>query len=97
MLRILTIVFLLVLLVIGISFSTLNAESVELNYYFGTQELPLSLALVVAMGIGAIFGLVGSLGAIVRLRRRIMQLKRSVKMAEREISHLQPTQTAKNS
>lgn len=91
MVRILTVVFLLILLIVGVSFSSLNSESVELNYYFGTKELPLSLSLVIAIGVGAIFGLLGSLGVIMRLKRQVMKLKKSVKSAEREASHLRAT------
>ena len=88
MVRLLKVIFLLILLIVGVSFSSWNSGTVELNYYFGTQQLPLSLSLVIAIGFGALFGMFGSLGVIMRLKRQAMKLNKSLKSAEREASHL---------
>ncbi len=88
MVRLFKVIFLLILLVVGVSFSSWNSGSVELNYYFGTQQLPLSLSLVIAIAMGAAFGLLGSLGVIIRLKRQVMKLNKNLKSAEREASHL---------
>ncbi len=88
MVRIIGAVFLIVLLLLGISFSTLNGTGVTVNYYFGSYDLPLSFAIIIALSAGALFGLLGSVGMVVRLRRRISQLKKSVRSAEREVTQL---------
>ena len=48
----------LVLVIFGIVFAVLNAEPVKLNYYFGSEDVPLSLIIVFAMIVGAILGVV---------------------------------------
>ncbi len=88
MARIIGAIFLIALLLLGISFSTLNGAGVTVNYYFGSHDLPLSFAIIMALSAGALFGLVGSVGMVVRLRRRVSQLKKSVRSAEREVTQL---------
>lgn len=88
MLKIVGFIILLALLAVGISFSTLNAAPVQLNYYFGSSEIPLALALIVALAIGAMFGLLGNVGAVLKQRRQISKLRKSVKSADSELAHL---------
>lgn len=88
MLRLLYISLTLVVIIIGVAFSVLNAENIQLNYYLGSVELPLSLVLVVAMIIGAILGILASLSLIIGSRRSTNKLKRSVEVAEKEIVNL---------
>lgn len=88
MLKIITIIFLIALLAVGASFTTLNAGTVELNYYFGSSELPLALAIVIAIGVGAAFGLLGSFSVLLKCRREVSKLKRAVKSSEQELSQL---------
>ena len=72
----------------GIVFAVLNAESVHLNYYFGSKQVPLSLAIVIAMLIGAIFGVLASINLILRSRIEVSRLRKSSAMAEKEIANL---------
>lgn len=88
MLRLLYISLTLVVIIIGVAFSVLNAENIQLNYYLGSVELPLSLVLIVAMIIGAILGILASLSLIIGSRRNTNKLKRSVEVAEKEIVNL---------
>lgn len=88
MIRVLYLVLALILVIIGIVFAVLNAETVQLNYYLGSLELPLSLVLVLAMITGAILGILASLSFIIGNRRSVSKLKRSVEVAEKEIANL---------
>ena len=78
----------LLVIVLGVVFSVLNAENVQLNYYLGSVELPLSLVLVLAIIAGAILGIFASLSFIISSRRNAAKLKRSVEVAEKEIMNL---------
>jgi putative membrane protein len=82
-----TILVLLVIL-LGIVFAILNADSVQLNYYFGSKQLPLSLAIVLSMLVGAILGVLASIGLILRSRRELAKLRKASEMAEKEIANL---------
>lgn len=88
MLRLLYLLSALLVIILGILFAVLNAESVQLNYYLGSVELPLSLVLVLSMTFGAILGVIASLGFVIASRRSTSKLKRSVEVAEKEIVNL---------
>lgn len=88
MLRLVYFAITLIVIIFGVVFAVLNAENIQLNYYLGSVELPLSLVLVVAMIIGALMGIFASLGFIIGSRRNTSKLKRSVEVAEKEIVNL---------
>jgi len=60
MLRFVYLSLTLLVIIFGIVFAVLNAEDVQLNYYLGSVELPLSLVLVLAMILGALLGIFAS-------------------------------------
>ncbi len=88
MLRIFYLLLFLLLIVIGIAFSVLNAEAVEFNYYFSSRQIPLSLILVLAMFAGAVLGVLASTSLIIKLKREAAQLRKSSALAEKEIINL---------
>jgi len=81
-------VLVLAVILFGIIFAVLNAENVQLNYYFGSQQLPLSLALVLSMVVGAILGVLASISLILRSRKEVARLRKASEMAEKEIANL---------
>lgn len=91
MFKILGLVFLLFVAVVVISFSSLNAQSIQINYYFGTKDIPLALAMVVSIAVGILFGFFASFGAIMRLKRENMRLKRTAKSTDRQLTQLRST------
>ena len=88
MLRLLYFLSALIVVILGVAFSVLNADTVQLHYYLGSIELPLSLILILAMIIGALLGIFSSLSFIIGSRRSASKLKRSVEVAEKEIVNL---------
>ncbi len=88
MLNIISIIFFIILIILGLSFSLLNATLVPLNYYFSSVELPLAFALMTALMIGALFGALGVLSVVIKLKRETMRLKKTINASERELSQL---------
>jgi len=86
--RIIGYIFLLVILLLVLFFTLLNADAVRIDYHFGVIERPLSLVLLVTMLAGAMLGIVASLGIIIRHRHELARLKRQVKNTETEVSNL---------
>ncbi len=86
--RIVALLLMLAVVVLGLLFAVLNAGPVELKYYFGAHEFPLSLVVVVAFGVGVLLGIFSSLGIILRLKRDSARLRKEVNLAEKEISNL---------
>ena len=78
----------LIVILLGVIFAVLNAEPIQLNYYFDSLNLPLSLAMIVAMFIGAILGVLASIGVILRCRKEMAKLRKATEVAEKEITNL---------
>ena len=81
-----SVIILIVLL--GIIFAVLNAEPVQLNYYFNSREMPLSLAIILSMFLGAILGVFASIGLILKCKNENSRLRKAADIAEKEISNL---------
>ena len=55
--RIVTYLFLILLVVLALIFAGLNADLVSVNYYLGTKRLPLSLLILLSFVLGGLLGL----------------------------------------
>ena len=86
--RIVSFVVLFSIAIITISFAVLNVGEVELSYYLGSVKISLAAVLVLSLALGALLGLLASLGLILRLKREVMRLQKSVKVAEKEVVNL---------
>ena len=86
--RIFSAVLILVVLLITISFTVVNAHAVKINYYIGTTELPLALLVVICIVLGGILGVAATMSMVFKLRWEIAKLRRSAKLSEKEISNL---------
>jgi len=86
--RIITYIFLLIILIVGVTFACLNAEPVTINYYVGKHSLALSLLLALVFAIGAILGLI--VGSVVLLKQKTknIHLHNRLKLAEKELANL---------
>lgn len=86
--KLLTIVILTLVILVAIFFAVLNTESVNLDYYFGKSELPLSLLIVISLSIGALLGILTCLSIIIRIKRENTRMKKDIKLIEEEVSNL---------
>ena len=86
--RVLKLLFLLLVMLLGASFTVLNAEPVPFNYYFGSRELPLSLIVTIALGVGVVIGILSGVWLLLGLKRENAGLRRRSRMARQEVSNL---------
>lgn len=86
--RIVLVILSLAVVAVGALFAVLNAAPVNLNYYFGSVEIPLSLVLVITFAVGAVLGIVAGLGLIMRLKAQNRRLRRAADLAEKEVVNL---------
>lgn len=86
--RIISYVFLLILMLFGITFATLNANPVVFNYYFNSKQISLALLLVAALGIGILLGFIFMLFTLIKLKKDNYQLKSRLKVVEKELENL---------
>ena len=86
--RFLKLLFLLMVMMLGAAFAVMNPESVVLNYYFGSREIPLPVVLVGAISFGALLGVLAGLGSTAGLKRENAELKRKARLAAQEVNNL---------
>ncbi|OGT47717.1 MAG: hypothetical protein A3F17_04125 [Gammaproteobacteria bacterium RIFCSPHIGHO2_12_FULL_41_15] len=86
--RYLLYIFWFFLIVIGVSFSALNAESVHLDYYIGDTNIFLPLLLIITVLIGIALGSILLSRSVVALRYKNHKLRMRLKTAEIELENL---------
>jgi putative membrane protein len=86
--RIVTTVFYLLLILVGISFAALNASSVPINFYFKTLSLPISVLIIITFGLGLLVGFSLFFYRYWRLKANCRHLTNQLKLTEKEIKNL---------
>lgn len=88
LMRIVMLIFYFLLIIVGISFAGLNAESVYVNFYFKTYHMPISVLIILMLGLGVLIGFCLFLCRYWRLRVEHHHLKNQLKLFEKEIKNL---------
>lgn len=86
--RIVSYVIIIFIIILGLTFATLNAGSVSFHYYLGVQQLSLSLLLAYALGIGIILGALVFLIPLLKLKRECAKLRKQNKNLAQELANL---------
>lgn len=86
--KIITTFFYLVLILIGVSFAALNAASVQVNFYFTTIKMPISVVMTLALGVGILLGFFLFLYRYWRLKSEHRKIKNQLRLTEKEIKNL---------
>lgn len=86
--RIFTLIIVLIILFLGISFAVLNADSVTIKYYFGIAHMPLSLLLVIALIIGVFIGLLTTGFMFFKAKAKQLYLRKQLHTAQKELTNL---------
>lgn len=73
--RILSLLFTLFMVLVGVSFAIINANSVTMNYYIGELTLPLSMLLIFTFTLGVLVGVLAMLPKIFNLKRQLWHCK----------------------
>jgi len=82
-------VLVLVVVLVGVTFTTKNAQVVELNYYFGIHwTTPLSFMLLTTLTVGIALGFLASLAMLARMQRQLLQARRDSRQPEQEVNNL---------
>lgn len=80
--------FILLAILTGIVFGYFNTGSVVVDYLFGQQEMPLVLALCLALLTGLVLGILLCIPSAIRHRAESTGLKRRLQHAESEVKNL---------
>lgn len=81
----------LIVLLFGISFALKNPQSVDVSWYFGLDwSGSLSWLLVITLCVGAVLGVLFTIGWVFKAKRRAAQARREATRLEREAASLRP-------
>lgn len=86
--KILYFILAIIVLILGIMFASLNAESVVFNYYIGKKQMPLSLLLISFFILGAFLTLVITFFGTLKLKYDNRRLSKQVAQFKEQISKL---------
>jgi len=78
----------IVFLAIGFILSVSNSAPININYYYGWLEVPLSFALLVTLVFGVLLGLTVGFLKNLTLRRKISILSRQASITKKEVTNL---------
>ncbi|MDF3054710.1 MAG: uncharacterized protein K0Q74_617 [Gammaproteobacteria bacterium] len=84
--RIIGYILLLLILLLGITFASINATPVSFDYYFSRSEIPLSLLLAYTLGVGILLGFLSAFFTIIQLKNNNRKLKHQLKETEKNLS-----------
>ena len=79
---------LLVFMLIGASFAIINDAPVTVDLYFMRPELPLSLLVLLALGLGMLLGGLAGMIYVMRVRKENADLKREARLVNEEVQNL---------
>lgn len=86
--RLLMLVFYILLIIIGVSFAALNAASIQVNFYFKTVSMPVSVLMTLMLGVGIFIGFILFINRYWRLKIECHKMKSQLKLTEKEIKNL---------
>lgn len=86
--RVISYLVLLVVMLVGLTFASLNSNIVTFNYYVGSKEIALSLLLVFAFGAGIFLGLIAAISPWLKVKRENRRFKSRLKIVEKEVENL---------
>ena len=84
--RIFSYLFLGIVLILCVSFASLNASVVTFNYYFGKAHYSLAILLAIAWLIGVLFGLLIAFKVWLRSKTECQKLRKKLKVSESKAS-----------
>ncbi len=80
--------FWFLIIVIGITFASLNSHTVTFNYYIGISTIHLPVLLLIALILGVLLGVIAMLSVVIRAKHASRQLKQRIKDTEQEVNNL---------
>jgi putative membrane protein len=86
--RIFSYIFVILIILLGISFATLNSGAIDINYYIGHRVMPVSLLIAGVFAVGCLLGIMVGLWILFKTKLKNYRLKQKLKYAEKEIENL---------
>lgn len=88
MLKFIKLVLAVAFLVLGAAFAIINDQPVTIDLYFTMPTMPLSLLLLLAVGVGIVLGAIVGSFYFMRIRKENADLRRQSRLVEQEVKNL---------
>jgi len=86
--RVVRLVIYILLIIFGVSFAALNASSVHVNFYIKTVSMPISVLMIIMLGLGIFIGFIMFIFRNWRLKAECRKMTSQLKLTEKEIKNL---------
>ncbi|MGE3919838.1 MAG: lipopolysaccharide assembly LapA domain-containing protein [Gammaproteobacteria bacterium] len=86
--RIFNYIVLTIILLLGITFACLNAQTVGINLYLVKYQMPLSLLLVLTFVLGCLLGTLVCFATLLKEKGKTISLNHRLNIMEKELSNL---------
>jgi uncharacterized integral membrane protein len=73
---------------VGAAFAIINDQPASIDLYFANPTLPLSLVLLLAIGVGIVLGAIASSFYFMRVKKENADLRRRTRLVEQEVKNL---------
>ena len=81
-------VFWVLVIIVGVTFASLNSHTVTINYYLNESVIHIPILLLITLVIGVVLGFIVMLPAFIRSKRSARRLKQRIKQVEQEVNNL---------
>ncbi len=81
-------IFWILVILVGITFASLNPQRIILNYYLDTKSVHLPLMVLATLVIGAVLGIIAMLPSLIKSRSATRRMKHRIKQIEQEVQNL---------
>jgi len=86
--RVVYYLFLIIVVLFGAAFATLNMQTVTINYYINQTTMPLALLLALIFIMGCVVGLVIGFWFLLKSKLRYFRLRKRLSLVEKELENL---------
>lgn len=77
-----------ILLAVGIAFAVANSVPVQVDLGLYLPQLPLSVVLLLAVGVGILLGMIVSVFYFMRIKKENADLRRQTRLIQQEVKNL---------
>lgn len=81
-------IFWALVIIIGVTFASLNSQMIKINYYAGEASMHLPILLMLALVCGVILGMIAMVPWVLKSKQTSRRLKHKVKQIEQEVNNL---------
>lgn len=80
--------FWIIIILLGVTFASLNPQKVTLNYYLDVKNVHLPFVLLAALVVGTLLGVIAMLPSLIKAKAKARRLSHHARQVEQEVQNL---------